>query len=119
MFLSSRVAHDSSFSDVSPDGSLDASLHLNTPTFPHNLAVWSCFAAATDSPCWTPSSTTHAARGGHCPPSCFASAQAGGGTGWGVSAAPPARRTSLPFPWALHLCAPSLSPTSHWTLRAF
>lgn len=57
-----------SSSDVPPDAPLDASLHSSTPTFPRNLAVWCCFVAVTDSPCWAPSSTTHAVRGGHCPP---------------------------------------------------
>lgn len=95
--LSDQVAHDSSFSDASPDASLDSSLHSSTPTFPRNLAGWCCFVAATGSPCWAPSSAACAVRGSHCPPSCLASTQAGGGTGWGVSAASSACRTSQPF----------------------
>ena len=64
-----RLASESSNrGDASVDASPDASLHLSTPTFPRNLAVWRCFVAATDSPYWAPSSTTHAVRGGHCPP---------------------------------------------------
>ena len=36
-----------------------------------------------------------------------------------ISGAPRSRRTSQPFLCAPHPCASSLSPTSHWTLRAF
>ena len=35
-----------------------------------------------------------------------------------VSGAPRSRRTSLPLLRSPHPCAPSLRPTSHWTLRA-
>lgn len=62
------ASESSNRGDASPDASLDASLHLSTPTFPRNLAVYCCYVAATDSLCWVLSSAVCAARGGLCRP---------------------------------------------------
>lgn len=83
--LSDRAAHDSSFADVLPDASPDASLHLSTPTFPRNLGIWRCFVAATDSPCWGSLLRCLCGQGWPLSSGCLASAQAGGGVGWGVA----------------------------------